>query len=309
LHAQSRAPAWSCLLAARLASIPFVATIDNGYRERSALKRFYNSVMVRGARVIALGERLAHLIETRYGTPRERIAVVDRGVDPAVFDPSRVDAARKAALARAWGLQAGDRVVLLPGRLTRRKGAHILVDAAIRLREAGLKGLVCVFAGEGQTGSGYATELWDLVHQSGLSEIIRFVGHCSDMPAAYALADIAVSTVLPPGGPQRAMLEAQSMGIPVAVSDAGACSEVVMAPPFVAEGRATGLLFPAGNAAELAQTLFKLLAMGRPAREAMGARGRDFIAARFPQRAFTERMIAVYAEVAAARRGLHSPAR
>jgi glycosyltransferase involved in cell wall biosynthesis len=122
------------------------------------------------------------------------------------------------------------------------------------------------------------------------------------MPAAYALADIAVSAVLPPGGPQRAMLEAQAMGKPVVVSDAGGRDEIVLSPPFANEDRATGLLYPAGNAAELAQTLFKVLAMGGDARESMGDRGRIFVTARFPRRAFTERVLSIYAEVAALRK-------
>ncbi len=302
LHAQSRAPAWSCLLAGRLASVPYIATCDNLYREQNPLKRFYNSAMVRGARVIALGNGLASLIEQRYGTPRERIAVVDRFVDRAVFDPSQVSDDRVETLARNWGLQSGDRVVLLPGRLTRRKGADVLIAAAQRLREAGLKQFVCVLAGEEQPGTRYAAELWDRVHQSELAEFVRIIGHCQDMPAAYALADIAVSTVLPPGGPQRAMLEAQAMGTPVVVSDAGGRDEIVLGPPFIGEDRATGFLYPAGNAAELAQTLFKVLAMGAPARTAMGERGRAFVTSRFPRQAFTDRVLSVYAEVAALRR-------
>jgi glycosyltransferase involved in cell wall biosynthesis len=302
LHAQSRAPAWSCLLAGKLASIPYVATCDNLYREQNPLKRFYNSAMVRGARVIALGGALGRMIEERYGTPHEKIAVVDRAVDLAAFDRTQVNAERIEKLARNWGLNANDRVVLLPGRLTRRKGADVLVAAAQRLREAGLKNFVCVLVGEEQRGTRYASQLWDRVHQSELADYVRIVGHCHDMPAAYALADIAVSTVLSPGGPQRAMLEAQAMGTPVVVSDAGGRDEVVLAPPYTAEDRASGLLYPAGNAAELAQALFKVLAMGGPARAAMGARGRTFVAARFSRKAFTERVLSIYAEVAAARR-------
>jgi glycosyltransferase involved in cell wall biosynthesis len=301
LHAQSRGPAWSCLLAGRLASVPYVATCDNLYREQNPLKRVYNSAIVRGARVIALGERLARLIEDRYHTPREKIAVVDRGVDLTIFDRAAVDAERIASLARSWGINAGERVVLLPGRLSRRKGAHVLVAAAQRLREAGLKNVVCVLAGEEQRGSRYASELWDRVHQSELAEFVRIVGYCDDMPAAYALADIAVSTLLPPGGPQRAMLEAQAIGTPVVVSDAGGREEIAMAPPLTPEDRATGLLYPAGNAAELAQTLFKVLAMGAPARRDMGTRGRAFVASRFPRQAFTQRVLTVYEEVAALR--------
>jgi glycosyltransferase involved in cell wall biosynthesis len=302
LHAQSRAPAWSCLLAGRLASIPYIATCDNLYREQNLLKRLYNSAMVRGVRVIALGNGLGQMIERRYGTPRERITIVDRSVDLSAFDPAAVSAERIEALARNWGVKPDDRVVLLPGRLTRRKGAEVLVGAAKRLHEAGLKSFVCVIAGEEQQGTRYAAELWDRVHQSGLSDVIRVVGYCRDMPAAYALADIAVSTVLPPGGPQRAMLEAQAMGKPVAVSDAGGRDEILLAPPYAPEGRATGLIYPAGDAAELAQALFKLLAMGVPARAAMGARGRAFVTSRFPRQAFTDRVLSVYSEVAASRR-------
>ena len=246
LHAQSRAPAWSCLLAGKLAAIPYVATCDNLYGEQNPLKRFYNTAIVRGARVIALGDALARMIEERYGTPRSKIAVVERGVDLSAFDRTNVSEERIDALARNWGVTRGDRVVLLPGRLTRRKGADTLVAAARRLREAGLKNFVIVLVGEEQAGTRYAAELWDRVHQSELSEFVRIVGHCSDMPAAYALADIAVSTVLKPGGPQRAMLEAQAMGTPVVVSDAGGREEILLAPPFVSEDRATGFLYPAG---------------------------------------------------------------
>jgi glycosyltransferase involved in cell wall biosynthesis len=302
LHAQSRAPAWSCLLAGRLAAVPYVATCDNLYREQNPLKRLYNSAMVRGTRVIALGDSLGEMIAVRYGTPREKITVVDRGVDLAKFEPAAVSRARIETLARSWGIAPGDRVVLLPGRLTRRKGAGVLIAAAQRLSEAGLKQFVCVLAGEEQPGTRYAAELWDGVHQSALSGCVRIVGHCADMPAAYALADIAVSTVLPPGGPQRAMLEAQAMGTPVVVSDAGGRNEVLLAPPHAAEYRATGFLYPAGNATELAQALFKMLAMGAGARTEMGLRGRAFIGARFPRQAFTERMLAIYAEVARSRR-------
>jgi glycosyltransferase involved in cell wall biosynthesis len=302
LHAQSRAPAWSCLLAGRLASVPYIATCDNLYREQNPLKRIYNSAIVRGARVIALGSGLAGMIERRYGTLRERIAIVERSVDLSAFDPAAVSEERVAALARNWGVKPGDRVVLLPGRLTRRKGAEVLVAAAKRLHEAGLRNFVCVLAGEEQQGTRYAAELWDRIHQFGLSEVVRIVGHCPDMPAAYALADIAVSTVLPPGGPQRAMLEAQAMGTPAAVSDSGGREEILLAAPDVSEGRATGLLYPAGDAAELAQALFKLLAMGGPARAEMGARGRAFVTSRFPRQAFTDHILSVYAEVAAVSR-------
>lgn len=298
LHAQSRAPAWSCLVAHRMSNVPFVATYDGSFSERNPLKRLYNSVIVRGARVIAPGERLAAMVEERYGTAREKISVVPRAIDFNEFNPAAVDPMQRALLASQWGIDPKDRVILLPGRLSRPKAPHVLIEAAARLREAGLKDFICIFAGEHPGRSGYAGDLWDRVHQLGLSNQVRFVGHCEDMQAAYSLADIVVCTSVSQGGHRRAVLEAQAMGVAVAVSDSDNGDEIVRAAPYIAEARATGVLYRAGDAGELAQTLFKLLAMGAPARRAMGVRGREWIASQFSRETFTERLLMVYREVA-----------
>ncbi len=299
LHAQSRAPAWSCLLASRTSKVPFIATYDGSFSERNPLKRFYNSVMVRGSRVIAPGERLARMVEERYGTSREKISVVPHAIDFESFNPGNVDPVKRALLASQWGIEPRDRLILLPGRLSRPKAPHLLVEAAARLREAGLKDFLCVFAGEQPARSGYAGEVWDLVHQFGLSNRMRFVGHTDDMLSAYSLADIVVCTNMSQGGHRRAVLEAQAMGVPVAVSDSENGDEIVRAAPYVSDARATGVLYPSGDSSELAQTLFKLLAMGAPARRAMGVRGREWIASHFSKETFAERLLAVYRDVVA----------
>src|SRR5665809_20922 len=53
VHARSRAPAWSALIAARSTGRPFVTTYHGAYSEKSDAKRLYNSVMARGDAVIA----------------------------------------------------------------------------------------------------------------------------------------------------------------------------------------------------------------------------------------------------------------
>jgi len=73
VHARSRAPAWSSLIAARRTSVPLVTTYHGIYGETNPLKRFYNSVMVRGAAVIANSRATAQLIRARYGTAPEAI--------------------------------------------------------------------------------------------------------------------------------------------------------------------------------------------------------------------------------------------
>ena len=53
VHARSRAPAWSCLLATKITARKFVTTFHGTYNFNSDLKKFYNSVMVRSNLVIA----------------------------------------------------------------------------------------------------------------------------------------------------------------------------------------------------------------------------------------------------------------
>ena len=53
VHARSRAPAWSCLLATKLTRRKFVTTFHGTYNFKSNIKKLYNSVMVRSHLVIA----------------------------------------------------------------------------------------------------------------------------------------------------------------------------------------------------------------------------------------------------------------
>ena len=67
LHARSRAPAWSALLAARRTRKPLVTTYHGAYGSTGRLKTQYNSVMARGDAVIANSRFTADLIRARGG--------------------------------------------------------------------------------------------------------------------------------------------------------------------------------------------------------------------------------------------------
>ena len=89
VHARSRAPAWSALLACRRTGAHFVTTYHGTYSEDLPFKRHYNSVMARGEVVIAASRFIAELIVAQHRVHPTRIRVIPRGVDPAVFDPDR----------------------------------------------------------------------------------------------------------------------------------------------------------------------------------------------------------------------------
>ena len=298
VHAHGRAPGWSAYLAARLTRSPFLTTWYKGFREQNWAKRLYNSVMARGEQVIVVSDQLAELVHRRYRLPQDRIAVIPRGIDFGDFDPNAVGSSRIAAVRQAWGVDADTKVVLAVGRLLRRKGHHVVVQAMQRLKQRGVKNVVCVFIGEDLGRSSYVGELWDLVQATGTSDIVRTAGPTDDLAAAYAAAAVVVSAATQPEGLQRAILEAQAMARPVIISDAGAGTDSVQAPPAVADDRMTGLRIAAGDPGELAAALVRLLSLPESARRAIGARGRAWVTGRFAPAATAEPLLRLYAEVA-----------
>jgi glycosyltransferase involved in cell wall biosynthesis len=298
IHALGRSGAWSACIAARLAGIPFVTSWYKGFREQNIFKRLYNGVMARGVRVIAVSEQLAQLINDRYGTPWDKIAVVPAGIGFDQFDPAQIAPERVAAMRRAWGVTADTKVILVTGRIVRRKGHHVVVRAVKRLMETGLTNFLCVFVGEDRGHTNYTGELWDLVLTTGTMDVIRMAAPVRDMAAAYAAAAVVVQAAVQPEGVQRATLEAQAMARPVVVSDLAAGPEVVLTAPAVPESRITGLRFTAGDATALAAALLRLFSMPETEVAAMGLRGRDWVLGHFNAASGAEQMLRFYGEVA-----------
>jgi len=302
VHAHGRASAWSAYLAARLARIPFLTSWYKGFREQNIFKRLYNGIMARGDRVIAVSEQIAQLINDRYGTPWSRIVVVPASVDLARFDPTKVSTERTNTVRQAWGVTANTKVILVVGRMLRRKGHDVVVRAVQRLKDKGLKDFLCVFVGEDQGRTRFSGELWDLVLSTNTADVIRTNNAGQDLAAAYAAATVVVSAATQPEGMPRAILEAQAMARPVVVSDLGAGPEVVLAPPAVPEHRMTGLRFPVEDDAALATVLLRMFSMPDLTRLAIGERGRDWVLTHFNGPIVAEQVLALYTAVTAGRR-------
>ena len=297
IHALGRSAAWSAFVAARLRRIPFVTSWYKGFRDQNIFKHLYNGIMARGDRVVAVSEQIAQLINDRYGLPWERIAVVPSSIDFERFNPAEVIPERVEAIRHAWGIKQDTKVILIVGRIVRRKGHHVVVKMAKRLKEMGFKDFLCVFVGEDRGRTHYTGELWDLVLSTGTMDVVRMAAPVSDMPAAYAAALVVVSAAVQPEGLQRSILEAQAMARPVVVSDLGAGPDVVLTPPAVSESRITGLRYHAGDDAALTAALLRLFSLPEPARRAMGARGRDWVLGHFDMPVVARQTLRLYDEI------------
>ncbi|PWR25375.1 glycosyl transferase [Zavarzinia aquatilis] len=269
LHARSRAPAWSARAAARAEGLPFVTTYAGTYNENFAGKRYYNGIMAAGDAVIANSHFIAAHVLERYPEARGRLVTIPRGIDIHSFDPARVSQERVIAIARAWRMPDGLPVVLMPGRLTRWKGHSFLVDALAAL---GRQDIVCFIVGDDQGRNKYRAELEEKIRHLGLGGVVRIVGHCRDMAAAYMLADVVVAPSLEPEAFGRIPVEAQAMGKPVVATDHGGFRETVL------PGE-TALLVPPGDVAALATAIGDALALDLTTRQAIAVRGREHVEA------------------------------
>lgn len=295
VHARSRAPAWSGLWAARMAGCPFVTTYHGAYNETSAAKRYYNGVMARGDIVIANSGYTRDLIASRYGTPSSKIRVIHRGVDTQAFDPAKVAPDRVQRLRGAWGVEAGQRVILQAARLTNWKGQHVVVEAARRLLSAGdLRDGVVVLAGDAQGRDAYSDGLKAAISGGGLEGRVRLVGHVDDMPAAYLASDVSIVASIEPEAFGRTAVESQAMGCPVIATRIGAPPETVLSPPEHSPRSMTGWLVPPGDPQALADALLWGLKLESADRQALGARARAHASASFSLRQMRLKTLAVY---------------
>lgn len=287
VHARSRAPAWSAFWATRRTGTPFVTSFHAPYSITGPVKRWYNSVMTKGDRVIAISEFISRHILDNYPIEPEKLRVIPRGADTAIFDPERVSAERMIQLSEAWRLEDGVPVVMLPGRLTRWKGQGVLIEAMAHLRDIPV---LCVLVGSDQGRVRYREELEALTEKLNLKSVVRFAGECRDMAAGYMLADVVVSASIEPEGFGRVSVEAQAMGKPVVGSNHGGVAETV-------RPGETGWLVPAGDPAALAGALRAALTLDNGQREQWAARAIAHVRGNYTKDLMCDRTLAVYEEL------------
>jgi glycosyltransferase involved in cell wall biosynthesis len=289
IHARSRAPAWSALIAARRTGTPFVTTYHGIYNAKGALKRWYNSVMAKGDAVIANSEWTAQHIRSTYRFSPNNLTVIPRGIDLAIFDPAAVARERVRNLRKLWHVDDDKRVVLLPGRLTRWKGQLVFVQALAALKSQGrlANDLRAVIAGDAQGRDNYAREIETAIAANGLEQSASLASHVTDMPAAYLAADFVVSASTDPEAFGRVPPEAAAMGRPVIATDHGGARETVLQ-------NESGFLVEPGVPEAMAEALWRLISRPPADLADMGEKGRAHIAAHYTVERMGSATLALY---------------
>lgn len=207
---------------------------------------------------------------------KERVRLIrGSGVNTEVF--------RHAPRSRT---QAPFRVVLA-ARLLWDKGIREYVEAAARLRGAGLP-IEFLLAGTPDSGNPAAVP-GEMLERWTAERTITALGHVDDMAGLFSQVDAAVLPTYYGEGIPRSLIEAAASGLPAVTTDMPGCREAV-------EHGINGLLVPPRDADALAGAI-RYLYENPQARERMGNAARARAVAQFDERIVLADTLAVYREL------------
>ena len=218
------------------------------------------------------------------GLSRSSTTVVHTGVDEQVFRPA---AAPSNLVYSRFGIPADRRIVVYMGHLDRRKGVHVLMQAAGKVVGIGSRtDIQFLFLGDRK---GEAEKFKDDL--AGVGDHVTFGGYQSDIPAI--LGGCYLGCIPSSGWDSFPMssLEMQACGLPVVVSD------LQGVPETMADGE-TGTVVPAGDPDQLAAAIVALV--DDPVRrDAMGVAARRRIESGLTRNHQIENLVRVLGSVGA----------
>ncbi len=278
VHARSRAPAWSCLLATKVTRRKFVTTFHGTYNFKNALKKYYNSVMLKSDLIIAGSNFIfSHINEnySNYLASYKKFLVIFRGINTDYFDPNKIKQSDQKKLLSQWNINKDKPLILLPGRLTSWKGQEMFLEALNLVnKETQNESFYAVILGSTQGRKVYKKKLLRLVEQYRLNNQVKFFDKCELMPLAYKISDIVVSASIEPEAFGRISVEAQSMEKPIIASNIGGSNETIV-------NDKTGFLFNAGKPEELSKKIIHVLSLDESTLKFIGIEGRKNVIKKF----------------------------
>lgn len=301
IHAHSPVlNAFPALWAGRKLGVPVVyeirafwedAAVDHGtYAEDSWKYRLTQwletQVCKRADQIAILCNGLKNDLVSR-GIPADNITPVFNGVNPDDFKSTEPD----HELMVSWRLE-GKKVIGFIGSFYRYEGLDLLIEAFASLASAHPESILLLVGG-GEV----AEELAAQARQLGLEDRVVMPGRIdhNKVPGVYALIDVLAY-------PRRAMrltelvtplkpLEAMAMGKVLVASDVGGHKELI-------RHAETGMLFPAGDVAALADSLGELLndtTLG----ESIASKAADWVVSYHTWRKTTSVYEAIYSQATA----------
>jgi len=284
LHLRSRLPAWIGYIAWKMIDIrvrPALVTSFHGFYSVNS----YSTIMTKGERVIAVSRVIKDHILANYNVNPATIELIHGGYDQSAFDPDYVSENRVNQLREQWSIPNDGRVVvMLPGRLTSWKGQDVFIDALNSIKDLSFTAL-CV--GDTEDNPSFTRKLRERISSYGLTNKVKLVGHCQDMPAALKLADLVVSaSSSQPEAFGKVAIEAMAMAKPIIATKHGGSLETIL-------DNETGWLVEPSRPEALAEKLRDVVTDKTTLANA-GRKGRSWVQEQFTAQRMCEKTVGLY---------------
>ena len=217
----------------------------------------------------------------------QKLLVIFRGINLDYFNPKNISLKKKEKYLKDWNVDKNKFTILLPGRLTSWKGQEKFIESLnILIEDYKEINFEAIILGSDQGRKVYLKKLKSLVDRYRLGNKIKFIPFCTDMPIAYDIADIVISSSTKPEAFGRVAVEAQAMQKPIVASNIGGSNETII-------NKKTGFLYKHDDPRHLAQILYDLISKDKEMLYSIGIEGRKNVIKKFDvekmcQSTFTE---------------------
>jgi len=294
VHVRSRAPMLSAYFACKRTNTKIITTVHGSYSlgffsiKHFLPKMFYNSMMLRSDKIIAVSNFIKEYIVSNYqrffDIPLEsKITIVHRGVDLNHFNPKRVSNSHIIELAKKWNLPEDKKIIMMPARITAWKGHNFLIDSLKKVKSE----FMCIFVGSDHNHRKFRKKIENRIVSEGLSGKVKFVGACKDMSIAYALSNLVISASVKPEAFGRIAIEAQAMKRLVIATNIGGSLETII------DGK-TGFLVSNNDAEMMASVIEKLLSISKDEENVICDAARKHIEENFSNQKMYHETITIY---------------
>ena len=194
--------------------------------------------------------------------------VIFRGINLEYFNTKNIKKKKEIDLTLNWKINKNNFIILLPGRLTKWKGQELFIESLkLLIEEYNKEDFHAIILGSNQGRELYYKKLLLLAERHRIGKKITFIENCKEMPIAYKLSDLVVSSSIEPEAFGRVAVEAQAMIKPIVASNIGGSRETIL------NGK-TGLLYQYNDHKELAKVINKIIEMDKKSLISMGELGR-----------------------------------
>ena len=220
LHVHSRLPAWVCYLVSKKYNISYSSTYHGIHGHKNALKKWYNTAMLRGDFVIAISDFVKNHLEAVYPVETEnKIIEIFEGVDTEHFDSAQYSEQDRLDLYNRFNIPFFHKLIFMPGRFSKSKGHKILLDALV-----GFDDITVVFAGKHDEKNRYVQNLKKFCAQHNIDA--KFFDTVEDVRLFYYSAHVVINNSQKPEAFGRVMAEALAMTCDLIATNIGGAIEL-----------------------------------------------------------------------------------